>query len=198
MNDGNRSVKRSAWPIVAIAALCLGPFVVALLLYAGRDSLGGFGQLPNPDRELFASPPTIPLEPLNLAGGGQSKPDWSRSRWSLVYASLATCTADCAVALERLDQVWLSLGGDRDRVQRILLLPEAPPDDMVPDGFVIGLFDVSGGDSLVDLFGREQLEQGRYFVVDPLGNIILSYPDSADQQRLLDDLERLLSVSRVG
>jgi hypothetical protein len=69
---------------------------------------------------------------------------------------------------------------------------------MVPDGFVIGLFDVSGGDSLVDLFGRERLEQGRYFVVDPLGNIILSYPDSADQQRLLDDLERLLSVSRVG
>jgi hypothetical protein len=202
MNDKNvgenRRVKQSAWPVVAIAALCLGPFVVALLLYAGRDSFGGFELLPNPDRELFASPPTIPLEPLILAGGGRSDPTWSRSRWSLIYASSQPCEANCAAALERLDEVWLSLGGDRERVQRIVLMTEAPSGGAVPNGFVVGLLASLGGGMLIDLFGRERLGQGRYFVVDPLGNIILSYPDSADQQGLLDDLERLLSVSRVG
>jgi hypothetical protein len=198
MNSGNRSAKKNAWPVLAVAALCLGPFVVAVLLYANRDSFGGFELLENPDRELFASPPAIPLEPLSLASGGQTEPAWSRSRWSLIYASTGPCETECAEALTRLEQVWLSLGGDRDRVQRILLLSAAPEGVTVPDGFVIGLIELSGGDALVDLFGRERLELGRYFVVDPLGNIILSYPGAADQQGLLDDLERLLAVSRVG
>jgi hypothetical protein len=51
---------------------------------------------------------------------------------------------------------------------------------------------------LVRLLGQERLEAGRYFVVDPLGNVILTYPDDADQGRLREDLERLLDVSRVG
>jgi len=196
-------VSRRAWPIIAVAALCLGPFVVALLLYAGRDSFGGFDQLPNPDRELIENPAVVPLEPLRLADGGRTDPDWARSRWSLIYARSQPCDANCAVALDRLDQVWLALGGERDRVQRLLLVPEedaagVPDGGAVPDGFVVGLFAGPGGNTLVELLGRERLEQGRYFVVDPLGNIILAYPGTADQQRLLEDLERLLSVSRVG
>ncbi len=204
MNDGNRGDKRSAWPIIAVAALCLGPFVAALLLYAGRDSFGGFDQLPNPDRELIADPAVVPLEPLELADGSRTEPDWARSRWSLIYASSGPCDADCAAAADRLDRVWLALGGERDRVRKFVLVPEDPDGGSIadgaimPDGFEVGLIDTAGGDALVDALGRERLDQGRYFVVDPLGNIILSYPDTADQQRLLEDLERLLEVSRVG
>ena len=197
--DGNataRGGKRGAWPVIAIAALCFGPFLAALLLYAGRDSFGGFDQLPNPDRELFANPAVVPLEPLRLADGSRTDPDWARSRWSLIYARSRACDAGCGAALDRLNRVWLALGGERDRMRRFLLVPEGP--DAVPDGFAVGRLDASGGDGLAAALGRERLEQGRYFVVDPLGNIILSYPDTADQQRLLEDLERLLEVSRVG
>lgn len=197
-------MKRSAWPVIAVGALCLGPFVAALLLYAGRDSFGGFDQLPNPDRELIADPAVVPLEPLRLADGGRTEPDWARSRWSLIYASSRPCDADCAAALDRLDRVWLALGGERDRVRKFLIVPEGPDagsvadGTIVPNGFAVGVVDTAGGDAVVEALGRERLDQGRYFVVDPLGNIILSYPDTADQQRLLEDLERLLEVSRVG
>ena len=187
-----------AWPLAALAALFFGPFLIAVVLYAGRDSFGGFGQLPNPDRELIANPPAVPLEPLALADGGASEADWARSRWSLIYARIAACQDPCVAALSRLHQVYLALGGDQDRVQQVFLMPASDVGAPVPSGFLVGVVDAPANAGLVAVLGRDRLEQGRYFVVDPLGNLILSYPDDADQGRLLEDLERLLEVSRVG
>lgn len=154
--------------------------------------------MPNPDRELIANPAVVPLEPLRLADGSRTEPGWARSRWSLIYASSRPCDETCAAAVDRLDRVWLALGGERDRVRKFLLVPEGLDGWAAPEGFVVGIIEVDGSDALVAALGRERLEQGRYFVVDPLGNVILSYPDNADQGRLLEDLERLLEVSRVG
>jgi cytochrome oxidase Cu insertion factor (SCO1/SenC/PrrC family) len=191
-------VKRNAWPLLALVALFVGPLVAAVLLYAGRDSLGGFGQLENPDREFLAEPPLIPLAPLTLTDGSTTDPAWARSRWSLLYARTESCELACQAAILRLHQVWLSLGGERDRVQTILLVPARSGGTEVPADFLVGLLETSGNDALVHLLGPERLARGRYFVIDPLGNVILSYPDDADQGRLLKDLERLLAVSRVG
>jgi len=187
-----------SWPVFALAALFFGPLLLAIVLYAGRDNFGGFAQLPNPDRELIADPETVPLVPLRLSDGTETDPAWARSRWSLIYARISVCGEDCREALTRLHQVWLTLGGDRDRVRQILLIPGAGVPAEVPADFVTGLLDGPEGQALLTLLGTERLEEGRFFVVDPLGNVILSYPDDADQGRLKEDLERLLEVSRVG
>lgn len=191
-------MKQKTWPLAALAALFFGPFFIAVMLYAGRDSLGGFGRLPNPDRELFEQPLSVPLAPLNLADGSLSEPTWSRSRWSLIYARMTACEGRCGPALTRLHQVYLALGGDRDRVQQIFLAPVSEVGTVTPEEFLSGILASPDGDDLIGILGPERLEEGRYFVVDPLGNVILSYPDDADQNRLLQDIERLLDVSRVG
>jgi hypothetical protein len=41
-------------------------------------------------------------------------------------------------------------------------------------------------------------EEGRVYVADPHGNLVLSYPPDADREGMRDDLKRLLSVSRIG
>jgi cytochrome oxidase Cu insertion factor (SCO1/SenC/PrrC family) len=192
-------MNRRAWPLLALAALFFGPLLLSILLYAGRDTFGGFALVPNPDRELIEAPqPNIPLHPLRLHNGTETDPAWSRSRWSLIYARISACGDECQAALTRLHQVWLTLGGDRERVQQILLVPasELPAD--VPAELLSGILDAAEDQELVRLLGQERLEAGRYFVVDPLGNVILTYPDDADQGRLREDLERLLDVSRVG
>jgi len=191
-------MNRRSWPVLALAALFFGPLLLAILMYAGREDLGGFAQLQNPDRELIANPASIPVEPLQLGDGSQTDAAWARSRWSLIYARISPCGDDCVGALTRLHQVWLSLGGDRDRVQQILLIPAAAVPDRVPPEFLTGILDAPDGPDFLQLLGQPRLTEGRYFVIDPLGNVILSYPDNADQSRLLKDLERLLDVSRVG
>jgi cytochrome oxidase Cu insertion factor (SCO1/SenC/PrrC family) len=186
------------WPLALLALLFFGPFLIAVILYSGRGAVGGFGQLPNVDRELIENPETMPLVPLTLADGALTEAGWARSRWSLIYAKMPACEGRCEAALTRLHQVYLALGADRDRVQQVFLAPASEARTPAPAEFLIGLLDVPGGADLISVLGTERLEQGRFFVVDPLGNVILSYPDDADQSRLLQDLERLLEVSRIG
>jgi hypothetical protein len=191
-------MKRTPWQLIALAVLFFGPFFAAIVLYMGRESIGAFDQVPNPDRELIENPATIPVEPLVLADGNLSEPAWARSRWSLIYARIDACEGRCIDSLTRLYQVWLALGGERDRVQLVVLAPAGGADAAAGSEFLVGVLDAPDGPALIDLLGSSRVAQGRYFVVDPLGNVILSYPDDADQSRLLDDLERLLDLSRVG
>jgi hypothetical protein len=65
-------------------------------------------------------------------------------------------------------------------------------------GYLVGDVRAPANNELIRLLGPERLAEGRIFVVDPLGNVVASYPADADQGRLLEDLERLLAVSRIG
>lgn len=154
--------------------------------------------MPNPDRELIAGRIRIPAEPLATPAGGRTAPDWARYRWSLIYAKIGPCETVCQAHLARLTQVYLALGGDRDRMQRVLLATDSVPDPLRDGMLVVGLLDRGAGMALADLLGRDRIEHGRILIVDPLGNLVASYPPDADQSRLLKDLERLLDVSRIG
>ena len=41
-------------------------------------------------------------------------------------------------------------------------------------------------------------DAGRIYIVDPLGNLMMSYAAAAPDEALLDDLERLLRLSHIG
>jgi cytochrome oxidase Cu insertion factor (SCO1/SenC/PrrC family) len=180
-----------------VALVVLGPFVFALLAYFGPAQLRPSGQLPNPDRELL-TPVMMPLLPLQSPDGAATEADWARYRWSLIYARISPCEGQCTQHLERLTQVFLALGRDRERAQLILITTDDSDGFSARPGLVIGLLDSERDAELVRVLGRQRLEHGRFFVVDPLGNLILSYPPDADQKRMLEDLERLLDVSRIG
>lgn len=183
-------------PLAGLTLLFGGSFVLALVLYfAGGPRVD---TLANPDRELLAGAIRIPAAPLDRPGGGQLPPDWARYRWSLIYAKIGPCETVCQAHLTRLTQVYLALGGDRDRTQRVLLATDGVPDSVQDGMLVVGLLDRGAGVALADLLGRDRIEAGRFLVVDPLGLVVVSYPPDADQRRLLKDLERLLDVSRVG
>ena len=54
---------------------------------------------------------------------------------------MPACEGRCEPALARLHQVYLALGGDRDRVQQVFLAPASEHEAAVPDGFLQGLLD---------------------------------------------------------
>lgn len=183
---------------VLVALVCLGPLALAALAYFGPANLRPAASLPNPDRELLPVPVSMPLVPLHQPSGTSTEPDWSRFRWSLIYARISPCEGRCVLHLERLTQVYLALGRDRERAQRVFLTADIDSPIVDSLGFTIGLLNRDRDAELIQALGVDRLERGRLFVVDPLGNLILSYPPDADQARLLKDLERLLNVSRIG
>jgi cytochrome oxidase Cu insertion factor (SCO1/SenC/PrrC family) len=189
-------MKRLFSPVPLLALLFVGPLVLAVLLYSWRGVFGGFETLPNPDRELIDDAPSLPRIELLGADGTIAATDGLRSRWSLIYARMPACDEACREALTRLNQVYLALG--TDRVQLVFLAPATELQSLPSPDYLFGVLEQSNGADLTGPLGRERLSEGRYVIVDPLGNFILSYPANADQGRLLEDLERLLDVSRIG
>jgi len=175
-------VKHTSFAPWLVALVCLGPFAAALFIYYGP--LGGsVPQLPG-SRELLA-------EPVQLPPGWQGD---GEAPWQLIYARMSPCEQQCAQHLGRLLQVQLALGRDHDRVQRALWHVGGLPALDDPD-LVTHALDDGAGRGVAEALGAERLQDGRVYVADPRGLVILSYPPDVEQKELLRDLERLLTGS---
>ena len=155
-------------------------FLAALFLYYGP----GQAWLPQQPgtRELLTQPVTLP-------------PDWQggdAARWQLIYARMTPCAQQCAQHVARLQQVQVALGRDQDRVQRALWHVGGLPGLDDPK-LVTHALDDDVGRGVAGALGAESLNNGRVFVANPRGLVIVSYPPDVEQKELLRDLKRLLT-----
>jgi hypothetical protein len=177
-----------------IGLVCVGPLGLAALLYYGPWDLRALPQLPG-SRELVIPPTKLP--PLVLAGPNAARaPSAGPYRWSLIYARMTDCEEQCQSHLGRLRQVHQALGAEADRVQRLFVHAGDAPRLDEDDNLQLRRFDASG--SLWRQLGEERLTNGRIFIADPLGNLVVSYPSDVEQKELLRDFERLLEASGIG
>jgi len=114
--------------------------------------------------------------------------------WTLVYVLDGRCEEPCALALYHMRQVRIALGKDMARVRRLLLVESDP----VPELRVMLERDHPG----IDVFVAESRApfefDGAVHVVDPLGNLMLYYSPGAEPKGMIEDLKRLLKLSKVG
>ncbi len=162
---------------------------MALFIYYGPLGLTWLPQLPG-SRELLRDPIPMPPEWRSAA----SAEDEAAHAWQLIYARMAPCEQQCALQLERLLQVQLALSRDQDRIQRAVWHVGSLPQLDVP-GLVAHDLEGAAGRTVVEALGAERLQNGRVYVADPRGNVILSYPPDVEQKELLRDLKRLLAGS---
>jgi len=195
--------RRSRMQLWLLAGVFFAPLAVSFLLYYGSawrpSGMTNNGRLIDPPRPL----PELVLE---TADGAGTTADLLRRRWSLVYLADGGCDTRCRETLVTMRQVRLALGEDMDRVQRILLYSGSPGDREYfasqHPGLIAVAVDGSGGRDLqavfhaVDAAGSSVSD--RIYVVDPLGNLMMSHSASGAGKGLLADLERLLKLSHIG
>ena len=86
-------------------------------------------------------------------------------------------------------------GKDRERIVRALLLVGAAPASPAllaehPDLIVVRV----AANALDSLPGSP----GALFLIDPLGNLVLRYPEDPDIRGIANDVARLLKASQIG
>jgi hypothetical protein len=194
---------RNLRTLAALAALFLLPLVIAFFTYYGTAwrpaAHVNHGQLITPARPLPAALAVVTGE----AQSGTPDPAVPvfRKRWSLVYVGAGSCNADCRHALYVMRQTRLALNNDMARVERVFLASGACCDR----GFLgrehpgLEVLDAStpAAVPLLAQFpaaGREHL----LFIVDPLGNLMMSYDARTNPRGLLEDLKKLLALSHIG
>jgi hypothetical protein len=191
---------RNLRTLALLAALFLLPLALAFLTYYGTGwrPLGSVnhGQLISPARPL----PETQL-PQVLPGGATAPGRLFHERWSLVYIGAGSCTQACREALYVMRQTRLSLNNDMTRVTRVFLATA----DCCARAFLehehagVVVVDAAGpaAQGLLAQFPPADREHTLY-VVDPLGNLMMSYDARANPRGLLEDLKKLLRLSHIG
>ena len=203
VSTSNELRARNLRTLAALAGLFLLPLLFAFWMYYATDWRPGahvnHGVLISPVRPL----PHVQLPRVGLEGGVGASAGTvaAEQKWSLVYLGMGSCDESCRQALYVMRQVRLYLNTDMTRVVRVFLSTgECCAREFLAHehpGLVV--LDASGPDAAPLL--REFPADGRehsLFIVDPLGNLMMSYDVRQDQRGLIQDLQKLLRLSHIG
>lgn len=191
-----------------IVAVCLAPLLLAALAYylpasgLRPEHASNYGALIEPQRPVpeatalgLATLDGEPFDLRSLAG-----------KWVLATADTAKCPESCATKLFILRNSHASLGKNVERLRRVWFILD---DGTIPDqvmqaykGTVMVRVDpvqlaafLAPGASGDDM---KKALQEHMWVIDPLGNLMLAFPDQADPLRVRKDISKLLFNSRIG
>jgi cytochrome oxidase Cu insertion factor (SCO1/SenC/PrrC family) len=130
------------------------------------------------------------------------------SKWTMIYFGTAECPQACETAFYNMRQVRLAQGANRERVQYVFISIDGEDSPRLqtlrqdhPQMRVL----TADQQTLAALAEQFRLPEGgaldglgRVYMVDPLGNFMMSYPEGADAAGMNRDLARLLKASRIG
>ena len=182
-------------------------FTVPMLLAFWYANYGGTPQATKNHGELVQ--PARPLTGFTLEtiDGELFDAEALRGKWSLVYFGGAECGAPCAETLYKMRQSRMSQGQEIKRVRRLyILLDEAPAASLSGvlrehQGMQVLRGRPAQLEALVAQFelpGAAPRTAQRVYIVDPLGNLMMSYPAGFEASGLAKDLRLLLRASQIG
>jgi cytochrome oxidase Cu insertion factor (SCO1/SenC/PrrC family) len=190
--------------ILLIGVLFALPVIGAYALYMSGwrpSSTGNHGELVQPAR---------PVADVALTGLDGKPVRFSdlRGKWTLLTFGTAQCLTPCERNLYKMRQVIEAQGKEAGRLQSVMVVIDAGALDWLRYAIkdYPGTRVIAGpADNAVKLARQFALPAGspldnlnRIYLVDPLGNFLMSYPADADPSGMRKDLVRLLKVSRIG
>lgn len=189
--------------MLALAAL----FIVPMLIAFWYANYGGEPQATKNHGELVQ--PARPLDGFNLEtlDGEVFDAEALRGKWSLVYFGGAECGAPCAESLYKMRQSRMSQGQEIKRVRRLYILLDAAPAASLSgvlsehEGLQVLRGRPAQLEALIAQFelpGAAPRTAQRVYIVDPLGNLMMSYPPGFEASGLAKDLRLLLRASQIG
>jgi cytochrome oxidase Cu insertion factor (SCO1/SenC/PrrC family) len=202
MNEACAPAKRPKTQVWVLVGIFFFPLLSAFVLYYGH------GWRPSGSTshgDLITPPRTLPDVALTTPAGPRDSVALFHGKWTLVFIGSGECETQCRQSLAQSRQVRLALGDDSDRVQRVFLnrAPCCAGDYLEREhpGLVLALLP----DSATGLIGAFPAYNGvspesasRTYVVDPLGNLMMSYAPGSASKGMLEDLKKLLKLSHIG
>jgi hypothetical protein len=187
--------KKTTWArvqMLLIASVFFGPLAVATWMYYGGyfqpEGRTNSGALLEPIVNIAEE---VPNSDVSSRGDGH---------WVLIYANSDECAESCENALYTIRQSQKMLGKEMDRLLRVFLHGESSPDTVFLADEHAGLI-ATREDALRALLNNKkpvELSAGGYFLMDPLGNLVMYFEPDINPSDMVEDIKRLLKLSRIG
>jgi hypothetical protein len=172
-----------------VLALCAAPVIASFAaFYLWRpDGHVNYGEL--------LPPKPLPDVALTTLDGKPFRFSDLKGEWVLVTADRAGCDERCRTQLVYTRQIRLAQGRESGRVERVWLVT----DERAPDAALLAEqpdLRVVRARGIERALPAPSDVAAHLYVVDPLGNLMMRFPQDADPRRVLKDLARLLRHSK--
>ncbi|MBS0587483.1 MAG: hypothetical protein JSS37_05880 [Proteobacteria bacterium] len=119
-------------------------------------------------------------------------------KWVLVTVDSGHCDEYCKEKLYFMRQVRMVQGKEKHRIERLWLIN----DDIAPNVELIkeyeGTFFVNAKDSeILGFIESTETQTKHIYLIDPIGNLMMRFPEKVDGTKMGRDLKRLLHVSQI-
>lgn len=186
--------------LLALVAVFLSPFVggwLAFYVFELRPDSGNYGALVQPVR-------TIDWPEL-VGVDGRRSDDGFGGKWRFLLFAGDACGEPCRANLFYLRQIRILLGRDTGRLQNILVVARPLDSDLreflrdYPDLLVVEAFQQPQFYAQFSLDGEAAVgDSPKLYLIDPADNLMMHYPAKNDQNRVLEDVKRLMKISQIG
>jgi len=199
-----KSAMRPRTILILLALIFLLPMAVAWVLFYTSDhwqtgETSNHGILVTPPRPLNVSYPLSGKDGEPLAG------KYLRGKWTLLYFGDSKCGITCSNYLYKMRQARLAQNENMNRVQRLFVSIDgaAPAQSVLEDypNMDVAILPRQGQEEFLFPFVIENVlphKAERIYLIDPLGNLMMYYPTTAEPKGMLKDLQRLLKISTIG
>lgn len=181
--------------LILLATFLLPVMLVLGLYWMNWNPSGGVshGVLVSPPRAL----PEVTA--MDYARQPFKPEDW-KDRWHLVLVTNHGCTELCQKNLYKMRQIHASLAKDIDRLQRVLLITGQEPVADVreirrqyPDLVIL-----TTAEDLVRVMTEGAQPDEQFYLVDPLGKVMMRYSNAVEAKDIRADLLKLFKYSWAG
>ena len=191
--------RRGRWKMLAVLAVCAAPVVASYFTYyvirpAQQRSFG----------ELMAEQAALPDVQARTLDGKHVALDSLKGQWLLISTGPGACPESCVRGLFVLRNSHASQGKEVERLERIwIITDDAPPAAVVSEAYagthVLRADPATLAAWLVpDATDPATALAHGLWIVDPLGHLMMHFPDAEQPEDVRDDIRTLLKNSRIG
>jgi len=202
MSEESRN-KRNKITIVLVVLAFTSPLILSWFVFYHTNFLENRGM--SNHGELIVPPrPIVDLsliDPIKV-----DRKESLHGKWSMVYVT-RSCDKLCVDNVYRMRQIHIAMDKHSLRVQKVLLLTQQHAmelSDLLVNyaGQQVINTDLIDTNALLDKFrltsSDNPLEARRIYIIDSLGNLMMSFEPDANPRDIMQDLKKLFRASRIG
>ncbi len=186
--------------LIVLIGVFLSPYIggwLAMYVFEIRPESKNYGNL--------VQPPLKVIWPVLNSRSGEQYANGFGKKWVFVMFTSKVCTEQCRSNLYYMRQIRILLGRDTTRLQNVLISAVpigAEMEALLRDYPSLVVIDNFADEALYSQFKAPDMEEvgfsPRLYLVDPDQNYMMYYPAQNDQDRILEDIRKLMKLSQIG
>lgn len=181
--------------------ILVSSFVIPAILAYGYFYLGDSPAVKSNGRLIV---PIIDIHTLNITGkdGAELSEEDLTPHWRMAYFVGAQCDERCQTSLYNMRQLIIGMGKYQDRVNYGIIHLAQP--DSAFSALIEKEYKAAGNlyttlENITPILAIENnsTKLRSLYLIDPLGNIMMHFPENLDPKLIRKDFNKLLKVSRL-